>query len=88
MPFGMMSGVSRRMAVLDGVVIVKGTVLGVNLRRPIVISGDGDALFPNYFGEETEQRGVPNTAERHGTTPSITWSRQPPTLYANLLTSL
>jgi len=37
-----------------GVVIVKGerAVLGVNLKRPIVTSGDGDALFPNYFGED------------------------------------
>jgi len=42
MPFGIVSGVSRMMGVLDGVVIVKGegAVLGVNLRRPTVTSGD------------------------------------------------
>ena len=34
-------------------VIVKGewAVLGVKLGRPVVTNGDGDALFPNYFGE-------------------------------------
>jgi len=42
MPFGMVSGVGRGMGVLDGVVIVEGegTVLGVNLGRPIVTNGD------------------------------------------------
>jgi len=41
MSLGMVSGVSREMGVLDGVVIVKGegAVLGVNLGHPIVISG-------------------------------------------------
>jgi len=36
-----------------GVVIVEGEgpVLGVNLGHAIVTSEDGDALFPNYFGE-------------------------------------
>jgi len=54
MPFGVVSGVGQGMGVLDG---------GVDLRmgrgsfrdefgRPIVTSGDGDALFPNYFGED------------------------------------
>jgi len=35
-----------------GVVIVEGevAVLRVNVGRRIVINGDGDALFPNYFG--------------------------------------
>jgi len=53
MPSGVVIGVGRGMGVLDGVVIVKGkgTVLGVNLGCPIVTIGDGDALFPNYFGE-------------------------------------
>jgi len=38
MPFGMVSGVSPRMGVLDGVVIVegKGQFWGVNVGRPIV----------------------------------------------------
>jgi len=42
MPFGIVSGVSRMMGVLDGVVIVegKGAVLGVNLGRPTVTNGD------------------------------------------------
>jgi len=49
------------MGVLHGVEIVEGegTVLGVNLGRPIVTIGiflscvrDGDALFPNDFGED------------------------------------
>ena len=33
-------------------VIVEGkeSVLGVNLGRPIVTDGDGNVLFPNYFG--------------------------------------
>jgi len=37
MPFGVVSGVSRGMDVLDGVVIVEweGAVLGVNLGRPL-----------------------------------------------------
>jgi len=41
MPFGMVSGISRVMVVLDGVVIVEGEgiVLGVNLERPILING-------------------------------------------------
>jgi len=25
---------------------------GINLGRPIVTTGNGDALFPNYFGED------------------------------------
>jgi len=35
-----------------GVVIFEGegAVLGVNVGRPIVANGDGDELFPNYFG--------------------------------------
>jgi len=42
MPFGMVSGVSRLMGVLDGVVIVEveGAFLRVNLRRPTVTNGD------------------------------------------------
>jgi len=42
MPFGMVSGVSRMMGVLDGVVIVEveAAVLGVNLGRPTVTNGD------------------------------------------------
>jgi len=42
MPFGMVSGVSRMMGVLDGVVIieVQGAVLGVNLGRSTVTNGD------------------------------------------------
>jgi len=38
MPFETVSGVGRGMVVLDGVVIVEGegTVLGVNMGRPIV----------------------------------------------------
>jgi len=36
------------------VVIVEGkwAVLGVNLGRPNVTNGNGDALCPNYFGED------------------------------------
>jgi len=42
MPFGMVSGVSRGMGVLDGVVIVegKGAFLWVNLGRPLLTNGD------------------------------------------------
>ena len=42
MLFGMVSGVSRGMGELDGVVIIEGewAVLGVNLGHPIVTSGD------------------------------------------------
>jgi len=38
MAFGVVSGVGRAMGVLDGVVIVEGegSVLGVNVGRPIV----------------------------------------------------
>jgi len=52
MAFGVVSGASQGMGVLDGVVIVEGewAVLRVNLGHPIVASGDGDVLFPNYFG--------------------------------------
>jgi len=37
-----------------GVVIVEreGAVLGVNVGRPIVTSGDCDVLFPYYFWED------------------------------------
>jgi len=28
----------------------EGTVLEVNVGRPILTNGDGDALFPDYFG--------------------------------------
>jgi len=27
-------------------------ILGVNLKHPTVTNGDGDALFPNYFGQD------------------------------------
>jgi len=42
MLFEVVSGVSRGMGILNGVVITKGegAVLGVNLGRPIVTSGD------------------------------------------------
>ena len=40
MPFGVVSGVSWGMGILDGVMIVKGAVLGVNVGNPIVTSGD------------------------------------------------
>jgi len=42
MPFGMVSGVSRGMGVLDGLVIVEGerAVLGVNLGHHIVTNWD------------------------------------------------
>ena len=42
MPFGIVSGVSRMMGVLDGVVIIEGegAVLGVNLGHPTVTNGD------------------------------------------------
>jgi len=41
MPFGVVSGVGRRIGVLDGVIIIEGegTVLRVNLGRPIVTNG-------------------------------------------------
>ena len=40
MPFEMVSGVGRGMAVLDGMVIVEGRgSLGVNLGRPIITNG-------------------------------------------------
>jgi len=50
----MVSGIGRGMGVLDAVVIIKGeeAVSRVNFGRPIVTNGDGDALFPNYFGED------------------------------------
>jgi len=50
----MVSGVSRGMRVLDEVVIVEGegTVLGLNLERPIATNGDfATRLFQNYFGQ-------------------------------------
>jgi len=42
MPFGVVRGVSRGMGVLGVVVIIEGegTVLGVNMGRPIVTNGD------------------------------------------------
>jgi len=52
MPFRVVSKFSRRMGVLNGSGDrrkVRGS-LGVNLGRPIVTDGDGDALFPNCFG--------------------------------------
>jgi len=52
MPFVVVSKVGRGMCVSDGEVIVEKerAVLGVNLGRPIITNGDGEALFPNYFG--------------------------------------
>ena len=51
---GMVSRVGRGMGVLDGAGDHRreGAVWGVNLGRPIATNGDGDALFPNYFGED------------------------------------
>jgi len=42
MPFGMASGIGRRMGILDGGGDRRGegAVLGVNLWRPIVTNGD------------------------------------------------
>jgi len=41
MPFGKVSGINRRMGVLDGEIVEeKGAVLGVNVGHPIVINGD------------------------------------------------
>jgi len=37
---------------MELVIVEEGAVLVVNLGRPIVINGDGDALFQNYFGED------------------------------------
>jgi len=54
MPFGMVSGVSRGMGVLDEVVIVEGegAFWGLNLGHPIVTNGDfATRLFPYYFGQ-------------------------------------
>ena len=52
MPFGVVSGVGRRMGVLDGVGYCRRewAVLGLNVWRPIATNGDGDALFLNYIG--------------------------------------
>jgi len=52
MAFGVVSGVGREMGVLDGGGYHRreGAVLKINVGRTIVISGDGDALFPNYVG--------------------------------------
>jgi len=54
MRFGMVSGVGRRMGVLDGGGDRRRgrDSFGMNLGRPLVISGDGDAHLPNYFGED------------------------------------
>jgi len=54
MPFRVVSGVGRGVGVLDGVVIVegKGVVSGVNLGQGTDVVRGGDALFPNYFGED------------------------------------
>ena len=52
MPFGVVSGVGRGMGVLDrgGDRRREGTVLGVKLKRPIVINGAfATRLFSNYF---------------------------------------
>jgi len=45
MPFGVVSGVSQGMGVLDGVVIIEGekAVLGGEFGAPIVANGDYDA---------------------------------------------
>ena len=55
MAFGMVSGIGRKMDVLDWVVIVEGegTVLGVNVGHHIVTNGDfATRLFSNYFGQD------------------------------------
>jgi len=52
MPLGVVSGIGRGTGVLDGGGDRQrdGAVLGVNFKRPIATNGDGDVLFPNYFG--------------------------------------
>jgi len=69
-PFGVVSGVGRGMGVLDGVVIVEweGAVFGVNVEHPIVTNGDGDALFPNYFGEDLSSLSLYGPQKRKYTT--------------------
>ena len=54
MPSGVVSGVGRRMGLLDGGGDRRKGMgsFGVNLGRPIVTNGDGDALLANYFGED------------------------------------
>jgi len=51
-PFGMVSGVDRKMGTLDAVGDRRWgrRSFRVNLGRPIVTSENGDALSPNYFG--------------------------------------
>ena len=54
MPLGVMSWVGRDMGVLDGVIVEgKGSFGGKCIvGRPIITNGDGEWLFPNYFGED------------------------------------
>jgi len=54
MPFGMVSGVGRGMGELAGMVIVEWeeVVLRVNFGRGTDAMKGGNALFPNYFGED------------------------------------
>ena len=54
MPFGVVSGVGRGLGVLDGGSDRQSGMgtFGVNFVRPIVTNRDGDAFFPNYFGED------------------------------------
>jgi len=55
MLFGMVSGVGRGIAVLDGGGDRRreGAVSGVNMGRPIVTNEDfATLLFPNYFGQD------------------------------------
>jgi len=50
MPFGLVSGVGRRMG---GDRRRKGAVLGMNLGRPVVTNGDfATRLFPDDFGDD------------------------------------
>jgi len=59
MPFGVVSGVGRRIGVLYRGGDRRRGSFEVNLGRPIVARGDfvallsdSNALFPNYFGED------------------------------------
>jgi len=60
----LVSGVGRGMGVLDGVMIVEGegTVLGVNLGRPILTNGDfATQLFSNYYEDLLPSRRYAST---------------------------
>jgi len=66
MPFGTVSGVSRWMGVLDGVVITEGAILGVNLGHPALLHSCVEVREPIELSFEVVSGVGPGIHVLHG----------------------